>query len=271
MIRKIVKAGNSSHTISLPKSWVEKHNLEKGNHVIIQESEGSLVVAPYEKKAVAEKEFLVDASLPIADVRRLVTGAYMRSFSRIIIHGVIKEEHKKVFSNFPAVEIVEESDKRIVARDILDPDSVDVKATLKRMDMMVRTMFESVRLRDMKKIDEQDFELNKLYFLLNKVLRRIVAGAISSPLKAEEVFATWSVIQGLEGVADGLKSKPADIDSLESLYRDAVTAYHTSNVELANKVIEKAKSEGIKGQDRFIQESITSIARTVLNEVVYGQ
>ncbi len=270
MIRKIVKAGNSSHTISLPKDWVDRHNLSKGDHVIIHDSDGVLTVAPYEQKHSVDKEFVIDASLPITDVRRLVTGAYMKNYSRIALQGVIKSDHKKIFSNFPAMEIIEESDSRIVAKDVLDPESVDVKATLKRMDMMVRTMFDSLKSRETSKMDEQDFELNKLYFLLNKVLRRIVSGSLSSSLKAEEVFSVWTVVQALEGVADGLKGGVSNVKSLEELYRDSVTAYHTCDVKLAQSVIERAKSDGAKGGDRYVQESITSISRAVLNEAENG-
>ncbi len=271
MIRKIVKAGNSSHTVSLPKSWIEKNHLEKGDHVIIQEADGILSIAPYEKKAAEEKEFMIDSSKPLVDIRRMITSAYMNNYSRILLQGSTTSEQRKLFSNFPALEIVEETDKHVLARDMLDAETVDVKVTLKRMDMMVRTMFASIKEGEQAKMEEQDGELNKLYFLLNKVLRRIVAGGVSSSLKAEEVFSVWLVLQSLEGIADGLKSKVKDLDGLEKLYRDAITAYHTNDTSLAHTVIERAKAQNAQSGDRFVQESITAIARTVINEATDEQ
>jgi len=36
MRRKLVKQGNTTYTVSLPKDWVERLNLEQGNDIDIE-------------------------------------------------------------------------------------------------------------------------------------------------------------------------------------------------------------------------------------------
>ena len=43
--RKLVKAGSASHTVSLPKSWLEKNMLKKGDTIfIIEKSDSELTI-----------------------------------------------------------------------------------------------------------------------------------------------------------------------------------------------------------------------------------
>ena len=36
-IRKLVKSGQSSYTVALPKNWIDKNKLERGNDIYIEE------------------------------------------------------------------------------------------------------------------------------------------------------------------------------------------------------------------------------------------
>ena len=42
--RKIVQHGSSSLTVTLPKKWVEKNNLKKGNEIKVDEKGTYLVI-----------------------------------------------------------------------------------------------------------------------------------------------------------------------------------------------------------------------------------
>ena len=44
-IRKLVKSGAASHTISLPIDWVNKNKLNKGDLLYIQEKNNELIVS----------------------------------------------------------------------------------------------------------------------------------------------------------------------------------------------------------------------------------
>jgi len=49
-IRKLVKSGSTSHTIALPKDWLTKNNLKKGDMLYIKEENNEINISSEEKK-----------------------------------------------------------------------------------------------------------------------------------------------------------------------------------------------------------------------------
>src|SRR3989344_3870559 len=47
MFRRIIKFGDSSHVISLPKKWIDKNNLKKGDLVVCNEETNELRILPH--------------------------------------------------------------------------------------------------------------------------------------------------------------------------------------------------------------------------------
>jgi len=59
--RKLIKFGNSSFVISLPKSWIVRHHLKKGAIIYVDENKvGDLVCSPKEVEEEAPKTFVLD-------------------------------------------------------------------------------------------------------------------------------------------------------------------------------------------------------------------
>mgnify|MGYP001191677169 CR=1 FL=1 len=49
--RRLIKFGNSSHVLSIPKDWIDKNRLVKGDLVFLDENEfGQLILSPDQKK-----------------------------------------------------------------------------------------------------------------------------------------------------------------------------------------------------------------------------
>ena len=56
--RKLIKLGNSSYAIALPKSWVTKSGLKKGDEIfVIKNSNGELVLTSLPQKTNEQKGF----------------------------------------------------------------------------------------------------------------------------------------------------------------------------------------------------------------------
>jgi len=65
IIRKLVKAGQASHTISLPKDWLEKNNLNKGDIIYIRElSDKELLISTETKteESALKREITISTS-----------------------------------------------------------------------------------------------------------------------------------------------------------------------------------------------------------------
>ena len=178
-LRKLVKAGLTSHTISLPKNWIKKNNLKKGDNIyILEKSDKELSIMPEHKKQIAsrKKEIIIQVDKKeINTIQREITAAYLNNYGIICLIGDSisnkTKEIRKIIHNFVALEISEHTTKRIIAQDLLNLEEISVEKSINRMDMIVRTMLGDIlRIIDGKKdlyesIYYRDFDVNKLYFL----------------------------------------------------------------------------------------------------------
>ena len=60
-IRRLVKSGTASHTISLPKDWINKNKLKKGDLLYINEKNNELTISSETKELpIAQKEISIE-------------------------------------------------------------------------------------------------------------------------------------------------------------------------------------------------------------------
>ena len=143
--------GGSSYVITLPKDWVKSNNIVKNDPVgIISKSDGSLVITTdiIEKKIQRIKEFNVNEKTNDAFLLRQLIGAYIAGYNSIKIKSTTKIPLKvrssvRTFTQITiGQEVVEESDKTIVIKDLLKPAEMPFNSTIKRMHLMVKSMHE---------------------------------------------------------------------------------------------------------------------------------
>lgn len=304
-IRRLVKAGQASHTISLPKAWVEKNRLAKGSIVHIKEiSDTELRITPNaEQKQDARKTALISVdNKPLDTIQREITAAYVNNASTIDLVGKdvgsYAKEIRRMLHDFVALEIAEQTPTKISAQDLLNLEEISVQKSLARMDIIVRTMLadcmatlngtdlsESVMLRD--------YDVNRLYFLLVRLLK----SALTSPgmatrlkLSPSNVLTCWMLTHHLEQLADTIKTLCREcaktlpkkrksikdvLAELEQDYREAMKAVHEKNKQLADSVarkrterqnaIENLENPGIAYNCSAITTLVSDIARLVID------
>ena len=216
--RKLISFGKSSYVVSLPKSWIRQNQLKKGDLIYVDESGSNLLLKKEESKELVEKE----TTISIDGKSRLwlfreVCSAYIRNNNKIILKGNeiknrIKELHE-IIQHFIALEIMEQSSERIVARDFLNMDSVSIIELLHKMDLLARTMFKEASTapegENYENLNERDKDVNRLYFLLY----RVVLYYLEHPLKimknfksnASEVLGWYFVAFYVEAIADEVR------------------------------------------------------------------
>ncbi len=266
-IRRLVKAGQASHTISLPKEWLEKNNLSKGSTIYIREKSGSeLLVTPNleAKKPAEQKTVIISVDGKQLDtIQREISAAYVNNAGTIELFGEDITKHAKdirrMLHDFVALEISEQSANRISAKDLLNLKEISVDKSIKRMDMIARTMLQDCRqTASGKDLSEsvmlRDYDVNRLYFLLTRLIKSALASPeMASMLELEpaKVLGKWMLVRYIEELADDVKvlcSGCPGIDakqkknvasllaSLEQDYLDAMKAVHDNNRQLADEV-----------------------------------
>jgi len=192
--RKVQKTGGSSYIISLPKVWIDKHGVEKNDTLgILSQPDGNLLITPKidNETAIKTKEIIVDDFEDKNFLFRVLIGAYIMGFSRIVIKSSRKFGPliRDTITNFTQIaigpEIVEESNNFIVIKDLLNPKEMPFEKTIKRMYILVQGMHEdSINAFETKNKDlaeeviKRDNDVDRLHWLIGRqshiVLRDII-------------------------------------------------------------------------------------------------
>jgi phosphate uptake regulator len=269
-IRRLVKSGAASHTISLPKTWLDKNRLDKGNIIYIKEkSDKELVITPEARQDEAiKKDITINIDKKDLDtIQREITSAYVNNYNTITILGkdldVKTKDIRKLLHDFVALEISELTSSKIVAKDLLNMQEISVEKTIRRMDNIIRSMvqdaIESVDGKDMaQSVFQRDFDVNKLYFLMFRILKSALNDsrvAESFQITNADALSSWHLALNLENIADNSKSicenlqtldKKADRKELKELYKEmeksyleVMKAHYTRDKKLADSVAKR--------------------------------
>ena len=181
--RRLQKIG-SSILVSLPKEWVDTHNIGKGSQVQIETAENSLSITAGEGKKMS-KEIEIEYPLPSEEnIAANITGAYLLGYDVITIRGkstisvkdreVIRESMRRLVG----MEILDEDASNVNGQFLLDETSLNPEKIFKRMSSIALGMFNetlsALRTDDktnLQTIPNRDDEINRQYFLLVRFIR----------------------------------------------------------------------------------------------------
>ena len=193
-LRKVQETGGT-YFISIPKQWAQRSGVKKGSIVeVVQSSDGRLVVDPH--YGLLQQNDVSAKITPSPLLEREITGKYLLGHNTIQIEGTDRlspetfERTRITVRRLIGLEIVEEDAKRIVVQCILDPSSFPPEKVLRREYLFASTMHNDVQTaliegnaRLATSIIERDDEVDRLYFLIVRLLR----AAILNPRLAEKL------------------------------------------------------------------------------------
>jgi phosphate uptake regulator len=199
-IRRLQQTGGkngSSFLIILPKDWVVRQKLSKGDPVVVAEREdGCLIVDPRMPKAGERRTTTAQME---QNLRWEITSRYLLGFDeiRIVSEDPItntqREDLKRIIKRFVALEVTEEDDHQIVVRCLVDPATLPVSTAMRRMHLitsrMVNDALEAYFEGDKERADDivqRDEEVDRLFFLIVRELR----SAIQYPRMSEMMNIT---------------------------------------------------------------------------------
>ncbi|RLE64256.1 MAG: hypothetical protein DRJ38_05830 [Thermoprotei archaeon] len=207
--RKIVKIGGSYY-VSLPKKWVDIHNLKDSSIVAVEARRGVLEIYPISMKTRTETaEIVADDFL----LQRLVT-AYLDGAEIVDIHfkddlnPELIDKLEKTLRLLVGAEIVEESRNRIVIQCFLRED-YDISSLIYRVDRITGSMYVDAIKAVLKEDEElaqsvisRDDKVDKLFFLIVRLIRSSLKKA---GLKSGEILKLLDyrlAVRNLERIGD---------------------------------------------------------------------
>lgn len=295
-MRKVQRTPSGTFFICVPKAWAERHGLKRGTVVSLSEtSDGRLLIDP---KYDAKPSPSVITLKPGRYLSREIVGKYLLGFDIIRIEAKkrisfeVRDVVKKTASRLIGLEIVEEDYATIVLQCLLDPSGFPPEKILRRgyaiAAGMHRDVVNALVNRDLhlaKSIIARDDEVNRLYFLLVRILRTIVQNPGLSekmgvrPIECLDYRLAGSFVEAIgdECVRIALKTvELKDAKITEELKKEFV-AFHTAcfkahenalkgflagNIDLAESV------KGMRGEIERIFANIERVARAQSLDVV---
>lgn len=245
--RKIIGFGGSSHVVSLPKDWVDKNGLKKGDVLSIEEEDSALKVSPvFLKQNKDVKTADIDFDGNLKRLKAQLIYAYMNNFAIIHINGkdLFKylSDIRGISENLIALEIIQQTPQRIVLKDFLNVNDVSIHDTVRRMDRIVMSMAEDVKTYllgkniDLKNaLEQKELDINRLSNLVFKTLKRGFNSSDRAILKLnlDDVFYYWELTLFVEKIGDQIKRiprylKPGVSAELIKGFDNAIEQYVTS-------------------------------------------
>jgi phosphate uptake regulator len=297
--RKLISFGKTSFVTSIPKAWVVKNHLKKGDLIAVEEKDGNLILSAKKDNAAKspeQKEVIITTDKKdIVRIKRELSSAYINSFNPIILTGKdITEkslEVRNALNNLIALEVMEETSEKIIAKDFLNMDKISIQGAIKKMDLIIRSMIMDSKLikseEDYISVYHRDEDVNRLSFLVY----RAVKYALDNPnaIKAYntntyELLHFWFIATYLEKIGDTAKRiarNLKDIDPknaaklmgfyslVEARYLDTMKSFYNNDIPFAFKIADSKKDtmikvgEAVKNSKPLVADTIVKMLQMI--------
>lgn len=283
-VRKLIGFGKNSYVVSLPKQWVDKNKLNKGDLLSIDESKEGLLLKTNNLEVKEEpKTAVINAeNKSLSNLKTEIISAYVDN------HNIVEVIYKDLKTNAPAIrdilhdlaglEVINQTSTRIVAKDLININELSIKTLVRRMDNITRAMIEDA-IECFGGIDHSDSllnidkDVNRLYFLTSRVIRsglKDVRIANSLGTNALKLHSDHTVTTKIERIADNIKRICRSLnqselntkwrnelkeifEGIKQSYLDVMKAYYTNDEKIALK-IEETNRDRIMACDNFFSK-----------------
>ncbi|MFX1510051.1 MAG: PhoU domain-containing protein [Promethearchaeota archaeon] len=221
--RKLQQVG-ASYLLSVPKHWVDNNGLKKGSMILVHErADGMLIIDPgLAEDPLRQRSEILEAS----NVAREILAGYLAGNDVIEINlgdamtPALKREVKRMAEFLVGVEIMEEDASKMTLQCLI-PRSINAITYLRRTYGIVTKMHEDA-IRAFIRNDQElaqdvidrDREVDRLYFLVVRQLRKAIASPIGDHLLSPLNLLDYRLVaKEVEAIADGCASIAEQLQS----------------------------------------------------------
>lgn len=282
--RKLISFGKNSFVVSLPKSWVRQNRLQKGALVYVEERGNNLLLSLQNQQEAPEKakEIPVDGK-SVRRLKREIISAYIKNYKTITLFGEeLKDkavEIQNTIQNLMALEVMEQTSRRLVAHDFLDMNNISVINLVRKIDVIIRAMMEDCEKMfeedDYESIFHRDNDINRLAFLIFRVVEYGLNNSSfiykKQNLTSPQLLTYWWGVFHLESIGDDVKriarymrmatleQKQRErflklLNSAKETYLRVLKGFYTEDVELVHAVLD-LKEKLIADCEDFYQDN----------------
>ncbi len=292
--RKVIRVGEKSYAITIPKKWANLLGLEPGSTVdVIFDKSGIIYIRP--RQIGVRKDVPLETVLRVSEcgsiVDKCISGCYIEGHDTVVLELTQSTAiPSEVSAKLPGVVIVEGGDNRVVVKIAISESIVGIDEVVNRMSRVLEAMYDYleafIEYGDKDKAYEllkSDDELDRLFFLGLRLAKRTITSKIleGDINYARELIDLALLIRSIEHVGDALDRSTrilldVEYDSVRNelleLFRlsrkiifDALASYNRVNIEMACKVLERRRE--LKKRIRSLRENAPTAIQGVLSEL----
>ncbi|WP_340820779.1 phosphate uptake regulator PhoU [Methanolobus sp. WCC4] len=272
--RKVQQTGGSTYIISLPKPWADKVGIQTGSRVSLQpQPDGKLIIDPIHD-APPVRKIQIDVTGTMGDaLTRDMIAAYLAGSDIIEVKAdrIVAEQKniiREMCYKLIGPEIIEETAKKVVIQDLLNPDEISIKKSVRRMYLISNSMhidaIKAIKTLDTDlalDVNQRDDDVDRLFLLISKQFRSILRGARlpdAAETSIDEYHDLRMAASPIERIADHARkiAKVTDIlegpipddimemiektsDISRKIVEDSIDSLYNFDVDLANQVIDR--------------------------------
>ncbi|MEM1506643.1 MAG: PhoU domain-containing protein [Candidatus Bathyarchaeia archaeon] len=290
-IRKIQMTRGGTFFVTLPKEWAMRHGITRGTIVASTVTpDGKLIIDPKYNVEPAPRTTIIR---PGPHLSREIISKYLLGYDIITIEAKDRitpdqrDAIKKSSSRLIGLEIIEENYSKIVMQCLLEPSALSPEKILRREHLIASGMCkDSVTAllegdtQLAKNVIARDNEVDRLYFLLVRILRTIIQNPSLGerlnmyPIDCLDYRLTASLVEAVADQSSQIAEYAVKFRDLKlggnvanalyelykaihEVYNDAVAAFLSRNILIAESVRENESK--ISELSRKVELSASSL------------
>lgn len=169
MKRRVIKQGNNTLTITLPRKWARDAGIKSGDELEVEEKEGALCINSSSELPL--KKIQVNMGSLGVLKNRTIIGLYRFGYDEVELFYDSPElisSIRAVLNECIGFEIVKQGNKSVLIKDLTGRLNLDFKMMLRRLFLILKGMIEdgflALEKKDLallKTIPSRDIEINK--------------------------------------------------------------------------------------------------------------
>jgi phosphate uptake regulator len=207
MVRKVIKQGNNTLTITLPRTWSSKFNIQGGDELGVEEKGKSLILTSKKEGSSESVEINIDSSEKF--LKRSITSLYRQGVDEIKVNfkdNKVLTLLQKETSSLLGFEIVEQGKNYCIIKNVAVAMESEFSTIIKRIFLMLKTNFAEIIIAikdkdytELENIKENEKINNKLVNFCQRTINK------KGQLENYNITSTFSMVSQLERVADDLR------------------------------------------------------------------
>ncbi|MCS7106736.1 MAG: AbrB/MazE/SpoVT family DNA-binding domain-containing protein [Acidilobaceae archaeon] len=247
--RRVLRLGQSSLVVSLPKKWTEKMGLKPGDAVLVLPEGESLRIKPLVRKE--DNDIRIEGRRAMS--RYVLPCAYILGYDRILFHeGTLPAELQRSVERLPGAIVGVNEKGQVEVKVVLDINKISLRDLLNKVSylssqiaLLLSRAFEgAAELRELEDISSQSHALRSLserFLYVHLASERNSVSFLSLSLLTLFLFADWIMLDVAErAIRERVRSLKLARIAIDFADLAALAASTIPNIKRAEELVEKA-------------------------------